>query len=80
MPLVAWRRRSKSTVSFDPPAKDAGEGRNPTDEASISLAMVSELFDPRVAAWMVDTGSTDKGLEFEALCISTLKSKEGVVR
>lgn len=79
MPLIAWRRRAKSTISFDIPAKGASEGCSPTDEASISLAMVSGLFDPRVAAWMVDTASTDKALEFEALCFSRLKTKEGVV-
>lgn len=33
---------------------------------------VSDLFDPRVAAWMIDTGSTEKALEFEALCHSKL--------
>lgn len=77
MPLIAWRRRAKSTISFDIPTKGDGEGGSPTDEASISSAMVSGLFDPRVAAWMADTGNTDKALEFEALCFSRLKPTEG---
>lgn len=42
-------------------------------DGSHSTTMVSGLFDPRVAAWMSDTGSTDKALEFEALCYSRLE-------
>lgn len=36
---------------------------------------VTGLFDPRVAAWMLDTGSTGKALEFEALCVSWLNDE-----
>lgn len=39
-------------------------------------SMVAGLFDPRVAAWMLDTGRAGKALEFEALCVSWLEDEE----
>lgn len=62
MPFVAWAssRKRESLLATTPGVDDSRMGS------------VSSLFDPRVAAWMTDTGSSDKALEFEALCVSRL--------
>ena len=77
MPLIAWGRRPTSRARFVHLPREGGgnarEGSPGKCEGAASRS-VAGLFDPRVAAWMVDTGSTDKALEFEALCMSRLSS------
>lgn len=88
MPLMAWRRRPESGAFIARAAaaaaaegrgdKEGGRGgasgglqQQPTEQ----YTTVAGLFDPRVAAWMSDTGATDKALEFEALCVCWLKDE-----
>lgn len=84
MPLIAWSRRPQSGAFVARAAaaaqgsgnRESGHGRaldGPQQQLAGQHSTVSELFDPRVAAWMSDTGTADKGLEFEALCVSWLK-------
>ena len=74
MPLIAWRRRPASRDFTARSAAGEGGVGNPSGSDGSHVAnTVSGLFDPRVAAWMTDTGSSDKTLEFEALCVSWLK-------
>ena len=74
MPLIAWRRRpASSAFAAQSGSGESGAGDLPGSDGSRPIYTVSALFDPRVAAWMSDTGSTDKALEFEALCVSWLK-------
>lgn len=75
MPFVAWTRHLDSTsmtASGAPKNRGSDRGVGAVSDGSAALfpgLAVSDLFDPRVAAWMADTGSTDKALEFEALCV-----------
>lgn len=74
MPLIAWRRRPASRdFAARSAGAEGGVGDLPGSDGSHVANAVSGLFDPRVAAWMTDTGSSDKALEFEALCVSRLK-------
>lgn len=74
MPLIAWRRRPASRgFAARSAGGEGGVGDLPGSDGSHVVNTVSGLFDPRVAAWMTDTGSLDKALEFEALCVSWLK-------
>lgn len=84
MPLIAWSRRPESGAfvaraaaaaqgSGDKESGRGGAGDGSQQQPVGQYSTVSGLFDPRVAAWMSDTGTTDKALEFEALCISWLK-------
>lgn len=89
MPLVAWSRRPQSKTFLSRSGGDlAGTVRETMSKVDGTqcergptcgdTGAVSGLFDPRVAAWMLDTGSsTDKTLEFEALCVSWLKDQAG---
>ena len=88
MPLIAWSRRPESGAFVARAAaaqgsgdKQSGHGRTvdglQQQQSDAPHSTVSGLFDPRVAAWMSDTGTTDKGLEFEALCVSWLKDNPG---
>lgn len=84
MPLIAWSRRPESGA-FVARVAAAAQGNGDTEgerETTVDgsqkqpagqYSTESGLFDPRVAAWMSDTGTTDKALEFEALCVSWLK-------
>lgn len=74
MPLIAWRRRPASRdFAARSAAGEDGVSDLPGSYGSQLMNSVSGLFDPRVAAWMSNTGSIDKALEFEALCVSWLK-------
>ena len=84
MPLIAWSRRQESgafVARAAAAAQGCGDkeiGRGETVDGSQQQpagqsSTVSGLFDLRVAAWMSDTGTADKALEFEALCVSWLK-------
>ncbi|CAN0129710.1 unnamed protein product, partial [Scytosiphon promiscuus] len=88
MPLIAWSRRPGSTAFLTRPGEGSarkkcgttkdGMEEDEQDPTRAGPGAVSGLFDPRVAAWMLDTGSsTDKSLEFEALCVSWLKGQAG---
>lgn len=69
---------NSSNVS-SPPMSGGGSGVGSVSapmSATVSPAAVlpatvtvCSLFDPRVAAWMTNTDSTDKSLELEALCL-----------
>lgn len=76
MPLIAWSRRPRSATITASQGTSEEEGCGKTGDGSRAppQVTVSGLFDPRVAAWMADTGSTDKALEFETLCVSWIKS------
>eukprot|EP00903_Cladosiphon_okamuranus_P006776 g6606.t1 len=88
MPLIAWSRRPQSRAFAARAAAAAAHGSGDKEsehgraldgsqqQPAGQHSTVSGLFDPRVAAWMSDTGTTDKGLEFEALCVSWLKGSE----
>lgn len=88
MPFMAWGTRPESKAFLTRlgeglAGKEGGTSEGDGEKGERGLACVgsggvSDLFDPRVAAWMLDTGSsTDKTLEFEALCVAWLKDQAG---
>lgn len=75
MPFIAWTMTAKTeaTLPSDEPISSSFPAESTSSTGDTSMpASVLGLFDPRVAAWMTDTGSTEKALEFEALCHSRL--------